>query len=208
MKHLRNIKTLTLSFILIVVFGGCTKNELPKPIEGTPQVWLECKINGNYFKFEAGKDLNFACPIVNDGSNGVIRQFTSEIKSAKFQKAIKITINNNQATSPSMEDDMANTIVPRVYKFSYTNQFPTYFYKMGEVIIDYKDLNSQSLYTTLPYPQSGVGSFEIVSVKDVHHEGVNYKLAEIKFSCRAKNPSNGAKYNITEGHGFIPFGQQ
>lgn len=208
MYYLRNIKTLILSFLLVTIIGGCTKNDLPEAIEGKPTVWIECKINGTYVKFEAGEGLNYACPIVNDGSNGKIRQFTSEIKSAQLQKAIKITINNNQSTTSSMNDDMANTIVPRVYKFSYTNQYPSYLYKMGEIIIDYKDLLTKNHYTTLPYQQGSSGSFEIVSVKDVNHDGVNYKLAEIKFSCLAKNPSNGAMYIITEGHGFLPFGQQ
>lgn len=198
-----------LSFsILLLAFSACTKKELPEAIDGKPQVWIECKVNGAPVKFAAGEDYTFGCPIVHDGAAGKIRQFTSEIKSQLHQKAIRVTINNRNANISDMQDDLENTIKTGAYKFSFTNQYPVYLYKLGEVIVDYTDLKDKYMYSSLLYPQVNVGHFEILSVKDVEFEGNRYKVAEISFSCMAQTPSNGAWFNITEGHGFIPFGQQ
>lgn len=198
---------LLLSFAFTLSFSGCTKKELPEPVEGKPQVWVECNINNVPFKFEVGENYTFGCPVVRDGSGGMIRQFSTVIKSELHQKSIEFLINNHSLKLSSIKEDIEQSIKPGAYKFSYTSQFP-YPYKLGEVIVNYKDLSNQNFYTSLAFPQVSVGHFEILSVKKVESDGFTYKLAEISFSCVAKNPANGHKYEVTDGHGFIPFGQQ
>jgi len=208
MKKKANLNTLLLlPLLLLLLISGCKKQELPEPIEGKPQVWVECSINNTPIKFEVGKDFITGCPMVKDGSNGMIRQFSTEIKSDEYKKSIEVIINNNNYDLSSVEADIDATIRPRPFKFSYTSQFP-YPYKIGEVIINYRDLSTGQIYTSLAYPQlGGNGNFEIVSVKEVESNGSKYLLAEISFSCKAKNPITGAMYTITNGRGFIPFGK-
>lgn len=201
------LKTTKLILLLAtaVILGSCNKKDLPQPIEETPQIWLECKINNMPYKLEVGEDLNFS-KLATITTNNDKRQFISEIESHKYQQAVRITINNFKYSTSSIDDDMNNTIQTGNYNFSFSNNPSSYPFKPQEVIIDYRTCNS-CWYSSLICDQTASGSFEIVSVKDVNYEGKNYKLAEIKFSCAAKNTSNGSYLTITDGHGFIPFGE-
>lgn len=207
MKKKITIKTLLiLPLMLLLLISGCKKQELPEPNEGKPQVWLSCSLNNTPLKFEVGEDFISGCPLIKDGSNGMIRQFSTEIKSEQHNMSIEIIINNSNYDVTSVEADLAATIRPRPFKFSYTSQFP-YPYKIGEVIINYRNLNNGHIYTSLAYSQlGGNGSFEIVSVKEVESNGKTYLLAEVNFTCKAKNPITGAMNVIANGKGFIPFG--
>lgn len=197
---------LIVPMLLLLIVSGCNKQELPEPVEGKPQVWMECNINNAPIKFEVDAEMITGCAMVKDGSNSMIRQFSTEIKSETHNVSVEIIINNNNYELSSIEADLKSTVRSRPYKFSYTSQFP-YPYKVGEVIINYRDLSNGHIYTSLAYPQLGSnGSFNIASIKEVESNGKKYLLAEVNFTCKAKNPVTGKLYTITGGHGFIPFG--
>jgi len=202
MKHY-----IVIVFALLLGLSSCKKQELPKPQDGEPIVWIEGKVNNVPFKFTAGENATYA-NVITHNIDSQSRQFIFKIDAPDFKKSIEISINNWQKTLGDVNSDLASTIQPGVYKFTYSNAFPFIPYRKSEVIFLYNDLAAGVKYYTIPYAQQLSGQFEIVSVKDVEHEGKTYKLAEIKFSCRVKNPYNNWWYDITEGYGFIPFGQK
>lgn len=194
-------------FAALLGFSSCTKQDLPKPEEGKPMVWVEGKLNNVPFKFIAGENATYANTITHN-IDSQSRQFIFKIDAPSIGKSIEISINNWQKTLDDIDTDLDNTIRPGVYKFTYSNAFPFIPYKESQVIFLYNDILNNVTYYTIPYLQQATAKFEIVSVKDVEHEGKTFKLAEIKFSCRVKYPYNNFWYDISEGYGFIPFGQK
>ncbi len=95
-----------------------------------------------------------------------------------------------------------------MFKFAYSNSFPTLYYRTSEIILVYIDHATNSKFYTVPYNQNSVSAeFEIIAVSDKTYKGKHYKMAEISFKCRVKDHTSGTWYDITEGHGFIPFGE-
>lgn len=196
-----------MSFLLVGI-SSCTKNELPDPIEGTPQVWIEGKVNGIPFKYEAGTNASYAYTIAHN-IDSQSRQYIFRINAPELQKSLEISINNGARQLGGVDEDLEKTIVPGSYKFIHSNSFPYVPYRISEIILLYIDHTNQAKYYTVPYNQNSIGAeFKILSVTDKVHDGKHFKMAEISFHCRVKNPSNGFWYDITDGHGFIPFGQQ
>lgn len=193
-------------FAVLLGFSSCTKQDLPKPEEGKPMVWIEGKLNNVPFKFVAGENATYASAITHN-IDSQSRQFIFKIDAPDLGKSVEVSINNWQNTLNDIDDDLSNTIIPGVYKFTYSNAFPFVPYKKNEVIFLYNDLTTGLKYYTVPYLQQATAKFEIVSVKDVVYEGKTFKLAEIKFSCRVKYPNSNLWYDVTDGYGFIPFGQ-
>lgn len=202
-------KYIIISFALLLVLGlgSCKKQELPPQVDGEPVVWVEGLVNGFPFKYEAGDNASYATTIAHN-IDSQSRQFIFKIDVPSEKISMEISMNNGANTLSEVQEDLDKTIRPGIYNFIYSNSFPTVPYRTSEIILLYHDLKTGSKYYTVPYNQSSVGGkFEIVSVKDYMHEGKRYKLAEISFSCRVKNPFNGFWYEIENGHGFIPFGE-
>lgn len=195
-----------LVFVALVGLSSCKKNELPIPTEGQPTVWIEGELNGTPFKFTAGENATYASTITHN-IDSQSRQFIFKIDVPDYRKSIEISINNWQAVLDNVEKDMDSTIKPGKYKFIYSNAFPFVPYRTSEVIFLYNDKATGIKYYTVPYNQQASAEFEIVSVKNITHEGKKFKLAEVRFTCRVKYPYNNWWYDITNGHGFIPFGE-
>lgn len=200
--------TIIILFVLIMLAqAGCKKNELPQPVQETPPVWMECKINGVKFEFKAGINAAYAS-VFNNTIDTVKGQFIFQLVSPEYHKVIEVAINNYNSTSGNINHDLETTIQPRNYRFLYSNNFPYVNFKPGEVQVYYGDKITGQNYYSGAYPQDSTRYFSITSVKDVEYNGKYYKLAEISFSCMGRNPYNGKKYDITEGRGAIPFGEQ
>jgi len=194
--------------LLLAGISSCKKNKLPPTIDSKPTVWVEGKINGMPFKYEAGVNANYANVIAHN-IDSQSRQYIFKIYVPTLKKTIEISINNGAKKLGSVQEDLDITIQKGMFKFVYSNSFPYIPYRTSEVILLYIDHTTNAKFYTIPYYQSSVNSkFEIVSVNDVIKEGKRYKVAEIFFSCRVKDPNTGFWFDITDGHGFIPFGEK
>jgi len=199
-------KTILLSLLVIILMGlsACKKNELPEPIEGTPVIWVNGELNALPFKLEAGNNSAFLTTTTNV-INDYLREFVFTIESPELKKALQISIYSSQDTLTALPLDLERTIRPGIYKFAYANS-SIYMCKNNEIVLTYTDQNTGQKYNTIPYNQDVSGSFEIVTVTDTIHKGSLYKMAEIRFNCVVRD-SLGQTFSITNGHGFVPFGQ-
>lgn len=193
--------------LLLVGVSSCKKNELPAAQEGKPTVWVEGKVNNIPFKYEAGENATYGYTIAHN-IDSQSRQYIFRINAPELKKSLEISINNGERQLGNVQDDLNKTIKPGSFKFIYSNTFPTIPYKLNEIIFLYIDHSTNSKFYTIPYNQNSVNAeFKILSVSDKTYEGKHYKMAEISFHCRVKDPSTGLWYDITDGHGFIPFGE-
>ena len=199
---MKNTALLTL-LLLLAGLSSCKKNELPEPIEGTPVVWVQGELNTIPFKLEAGNEAAFINSTTNV-INEYLREFVFTIESPTLKKSLQISIYSSQDTLTALPLDLERTIRPGTYKFAYSNS-SIYMCKNSEVVITYSELNTGHKFNTIPYDQDISGNFEIVAVSDTVHQGTKYKMAEVRFNCNVKDYL-GQTYNITNGHGYIPFG--
>lgn len=205
---MKKIFYIVLVVILSVGISSCKKNELPPAKEGEPTVWVAGKVNGLPFKFEAGNNAVYA-NVVSHDIDSQSRQYIFKISAPDLKKSLEISINNGVERLGGVQEDLDKTIKPGSFNYIYSNTFPFVPYKLSEIILSYRDYATNQTFYTAPYSQNSVGAeFKILSVTDKMHNGKRYKMAEISFHCRVKNPSNGFWYDITEGHGFIPFGEK
>ena len=196
-----------LLFVLVLTsLAGCKKNELPEPVQEIPAVWMDCKINGVKFEFKAGINAVYGSVFNNiiDTAKG---QFIFQLVSPEYHKVIEVAINNFNEVNTTVAEDLAKTIQTKTYRYMYSNTFPLLTYKPGEVQVYYGDKATGYDYYSAAYHQDSTRYFSITSVKDVVYHNKHYKLAEVSFSCMVKTPYNNKWYNITEGHGAIPFGE-
>ncbi len=203
-------KLIYIAFISLLLTGisSCKKNELPQAVDGKPTVWVEGYVNGVPFKYEAGTNASYANVIAHN-IDSQSRQYIFKINAPDLNKSLEISINNGARKLGTVQEDLDKTIQTGTYKFVHSNSFPYVPYRTSEIILLYIDHNTQSKFYTVPYDQNSINSrFEIASVSDVMYNGKRYKVAEIFFHCRVKNPSNGFWYDITDGHGYIPFGEE
>ncbi len=198
-------KTLLSLFLILIGLSSCKKNELPEPIEGSPVVWVQGELNTLPFKLEAGNEAAFINTTTNV-INEYLREFVFTIESPALKKSLQISIYSSQDTLTALPTDLENTIKPGIYKFAYSNS-SIYMCKNSEVVISYSELSTGHKFNTIPYDQDVSGNFEIVAVTDTMYQGTKYKMAEVRFNCNVKDYL-GQTYNITNGHGFIPFGSE
>lgn len=199
---MKNIALHTL-LLLLVGLSSCKKNELPEPVASTPVVWVQGELNTIPFKLEAGNEAAFIHTTTNV-INEYLREFVFTIESPALKKSLQISIYSSQDTLTALTIDLERSIKPGIYKFAYSNS-SIYMCKNSEVVISYSELNTGHKFNTIPYDQDISGNFEIVAVSDTVHQGTKYKMAEVRFNCNVKNYL-GQTYNITNGHGYIPFG--
>lgn len=198
---------ITLFSLLLIGISSCKKNDLPMEEEGAPTVWVEGKLNGIPFRYDAGTNASYGAVVIHD-IDAQSRQYIFRINAPELNKSFEVSINNASWTLGDKREDLEKTIIPGSYNFIYSNTFPNIPYRVSEIILAYIDHSTGSKFYTVPYNQNLVGAeFKILSVSDKTYEGKHYKMAEISFHCRVKNPSNGTWYDITDGHGFIPFGE-
>lgn len=196
--------TIILSLLLILTgLSSCKKNELPQPTEGTPVIWVQGELNTIPFKLEAGNEAAFINTTTNV-INEYLREFVFTIESPQLKKSMQISIYSSQDTLTELSIDLERTIKTGNYKFAYSNS-SIYMCKNSEVVVTYSELNTGHKYNTIPYNQDFSGNFEIVAVTDTIYQGTKYKMAEIRFNCNVKDYL-GQSFNITNGHGYIPFG--
>lgn len=198
--------TLIVLTILTTFITGCKQNEMPEPVEGTPAVWIECEINGIPFKMEAGENAVYATAIANDFDVNK-REYIFKMDALALKKSFQVSIYNYQFKLGDVYKDMDSTIQPGEIRFLYTSGWPNFNALPSRMFVIYTDLEKSQKYYTIPVYQGIKSYFEIVSVKDVVNDGKKFKMAEIRFSFEVVCPDNQWKLYITNGHGFIPFGQ-
>lgn len=196
-------------FATLLLFGACKKTDLPEPQEGTPAIWMKCKMNGFPFEFKVGEQNVFANNFIYTNTSSNIRQFTFRIESLDNKKSVEITFNNYNDTIGDLKSDLTNTLKTGEYRFTYSNSYPVYYFRQSEVIISYTDKEKNYKYSSIPmyqYGSSSKANFEVLSVKDALDERGNpCKLAEVKFSCNVKCIDNGNQYIVSDGHAVLPF---
>ena len=193
--------------ILTMFLSGCKQNDMPEPVEEKPAVWIECDLNGMPFKMESGENAVYSTAIANDFDLNK-REYVFKMDALALKKSFQISIYNHQFKLGDLYEDMDSTIKPGGVRFLYTGDWPRFNVLPSRMFMVYTDLEKSLKYFTIPVYQDSTFYFEIVSVKDVVNEGKRFKMAEIRFSCRLECPDNKWKLYVTNGHGFIPFGQK
>jgi hypothetical protein len=201
-----------MKYILIVLFGlaltlsACNKNELPKPIEEQPQVWLAGSINGNPFDIKAGVNAVYASSYTHT-FDSIFREFIFKIDLTGSKEALIFNLYDSFTNYTNPKDILDHSIQPNTYRYTYSN-VQNFNFAAKDIIVRYVNYGASQTYYSYQYFQSPSASFKIISVKDIVFEGKPFKLAEVSFNCKLKCPLNGWLINITDAHGFIPFGQQ
>jgi hypothetical protein len=197
---------LSILFVCLLTLSACTKKELPQPVEGTPSIWMQCKMNGSPFQLNVGENATYGTNISFTSAN--IKQFVFRIDDLNTKKSFEIAINNYTDSVGDTYSDLDKTIKPGKYSFIYTSAFPYFYFNPSEVSVSYSDKINKISFYSMATTQTGDAEFTIVSVKDVVEDGRKYKMAEIKFACTIQydDGSNIWKYVVTDGHCVIPFG--
>ena len=204
----------TSNYIVFICFtallAGCKKNELPAPVKEDPKIWVQFNVNGSEYKFTSGVNsttVNAHSKILNSK-----RDFVFHIDAPELKRGLKITVFNvpqnviNQSFD-NIETELDRTIIPGAYNYCYNDGSVYWQPKQGDIAVEYIDMEHNENYQSMPASQLSFSRFEVISVTDTEFEGVQYKLAEIKFNCLLKCHATGGYYKISNGMGVVVFGQ-
>jgi hypothetical protein len=196
---------LTILLGLMLGLSACNKNELPQPVAEDPQVWLAGELNGKPFEIKAGINASYATSLTND-FDSVFREFIFKIEAPNTKETIIFNLYDSFTNYNTAKDILDNSIKPGSFRFTYSNT-QQFNFAAKDIIVRYINYNSGQIYYSYQYFQNPSASFKIVSVKDVVFDGKPFKMAEVEFNCKLRCPANSWVIHITNGHGFIPFGQ-
>lgn len=197
-------------FVLLAVtllgLAACSKKELPEPIEETPQIWVKAKIDGVPVEMAAGQDISYATTIKHNIDSN-LTEFVFKINDLGNGHGLQITFIDSFKQFATTAAQLSHSINTGIYKFAYTSSWP-FKLSANEIIVIYNDYNLSEAYYSIYSAQPQWAKFEIESVKDVMFEGKPFRMAQIKFSCKIKDPFTGWNYTITDGTASIPFGER
>lgn len=204
-KHIGRVFFVLLAFALLGL-AACTKKELPEPIEETPQIWVKAKVDGVPVEMIAGKGVLYATTIKHNIDSN-LTEFVFKINDPDNYRGLQITFIDSFRQFATIEDQLSQSITTGGYKFAYTSSWP-FKLNSNEIIVIYNDYKLSETYYSIYSAQPQWAKFEIVSVQDVVFEGKPFRMAQITFSCKIKDPFTGWTYTITDGIASIPFGQR
>ncbi|KAB2917985.1 MAG: hypothetical protein F9K23_02220 [Bacteroidetes bacterium] len=204
-KHVGKAFLMLLAFALLGL-AACTKKELPQPVEETPQIWVKAKIDGVPVEMAAGEGVSYATTIKHNIDSN-LTEFVFKINALDNEHGLQITFIDSFNNFGTIEEQLAHSITTGGYKFAYTSSWP-FKLNANEIIVIYNDYRHSEEYYSLYSPQPQWAKFEIQSVKDVIFEGKPFRMAQVAFSCKIRDPFTGWTYTITDGTASIPFGQR
>lgn len=197
---------LTILLGLLLALSACKKNELPQPVEEEPKIWLKGNSNGKPFEIKAGVNATYAASLTHD-LDTLFREFIFTITLPKTRETLIFNLYDDYISSTSIKDILNATIKPDIFNYIYSEKLQFNLAPKTVVVRYINDNLGQTYYSYLTAQPQPSSYFKILSVKDVEFEGKPFKLAEVSFSCLLRCPPNW-NIEMTDVHGFIPFGQQ
>ncbi len=199
------------AFLVLLAFSllglaACTKKELPEPIEETHQIWVKATIDGVPFEMAAGKGSSYATTIKHNIDSN-LTEFVFKINDLANEHGLQITFIDSFSKFETIQEQLSHSITTGGYKFAHASSWP-FKLRANEIIVIYNDYKHSEEYYSIYSAQPQWAKFEIVSVKDVVFENKPFRMAQIKFSCKIKDPFTGWIYTISDGEASIPFGQR